>query len=96
MPAILLAIVVYAVCVVVFRGVSYDDVVMLPKGTTLARLLRMKPQQSAVPQEMAPQEEIPEEQAQPVERARQAVRPEKTDPFPGRVHPPAYAVNHEK
>ena len=23
-------------------------------------------------------------------------RPEKTDPFPGRVHPPAYAVNHEK
>jgi stage V sporulation protein B len=71
-PAILLAIVVYAVCVVVFRGVSYDDVVMLPKGTTLARLLRMKPQQSAVPQEMAPQEEIPEEQAQPVERVRQA------------------------
>ena len=43
LPAIGLAILVYAVCVVVFRGVSYDDVVMLPKGQTLARLLRMKP-----------------------------------------------------
>ena len=32
LPAILLAIVVYAACVVLFRGVSYDDVVMLPKG----------------------------------------------------------------
>ena len=71
-PAILLAIVVYAVCVVVFRGVSYDDVVMLPKGTTLARLLRMKPQQAAAPQEMAPQEEIPDEPSQPVERVQQA------------------------
>ena len=71
-PAILLAIVVYAVCVVVFRGISYDDVVMLPKGTTLARLLRMKPQQAAAPQEMAPQEEIPEEPSQTVERVQQA------------------------
>ena len=45
LPAIILAIVVYAVCVVLFRGVSYDDVVMLPKGQTLARLLRMKPEE---------------------------------------------------
>ena len=46
LPAIILAIVVYAVCVVLFRGVSYDDVVMLPKGQTLARLLRMKPEEA--------------------------------------------------
>ena len=45
---------------------------MLPKGTTLARLLRMKPQQAAAPQEMAPQEEIPEEPSQTVERVQQA------------------------
>ena len=32
LPAILLAIVVYAACVVLFKGVSYDDVAMLPKG----------------------------------------------------------------
>ena len=43
LPAILVAIVVYAVSVVFFKGVSYDDVAMLPKGTTLARLLHMKP-----------------------------------------------------
>ena len=47
LPAIILAIVVYAVCVVLFRGVSYDDVVMLPKGQTLARLLRMKPEEAS-------------------------------------------------
>lgn len=46
LPAIILAIVVYAACVVLFRGVSYDDVVMLPKGQTLARLLRMKPEEA--------------------------------------------------
>lgn len=42
LPAILLAVVVYAACVVVFRAVSYDDVAMLPKGETLARLLKVK------------------------------------------------------
>lgn len=45
-PAIFLAILVYAVCVVVFRGVDYDDVIMLPKGETLARLLHMKKKNS--------------------------------------------------
>lgn len=42
LPAILLAVCVYAVCIVLFRAVSYDDVVMLPKGEALARLLRVK------------------------------------------------------
>ncbi len=41
-PAILLAVVVYLVCIVVFRAVTYDDVVLLPKGETLARLLHVK------------------------------------------------------
>ena len=53
-PAILLAIVVYAVCVVLFKGVSYDDVVMLPKGQALARLFRMRPEE---PQRSLPVEE---------------------------------------
>lgn len=42
LPAILTAVVVYAVCVVLFRGVSYDDVAMLPKGEAIARKLRVK------------------------------------------------------
>ena len=68
LPAILLAIVVYAACVVLFKGVSYDDVAMLPKGESLARLLHMKPERAGrrtIPQEAAPAgEETPlEEQA---------------------------------
>ena len=68
LPAILLAIVVYAACVVLFKGVSYDDVAMLPKGESLARLLHMKPERAGrrtIPQEVAPAgEETPlEEQA---------------------------------
>ena len=31
-PAILLAVVVYGACAVLFRAVTYDDVVLLPKG----------------------------------------------------------------
>lgn len=42
LPAILLAVVVYAVSAVLCRAVTYDDVVMLPKGETLARLLHVK------------------------------------------------------
>ena len=42
LPAIVLAMVVYAVCVVLFRAVTYDDVVLLPKGETIARLLHIK------------------------------------------------------
>lgn len=58
-PAILLAIAVYAVCVVLFKGVSYDDVVMLPKGQALARLFRMRPEE--------PQRSLPVEgSAQPL------------------------------
>ena len=41
-PAILLAVVVYGACAVLFRAVTYDDVVLLPKGETLARLLRLQ------------------------------------------------------
>lgn len=41
-PAIVVAVVVYAVCVVAFRAVGYEDVCMLPKGEALARLLRVK------------------------------------------------------
>lgn len=46
-PAILVAILVYALCAVLFRGVGYEDVAALPKGHTLARLLRMKPEEPA-------------------------------------------------
>ena len=42
-PAIFLAVGVYALCVVAFRVVTYDDVAMLPKGEKLARLLRLRP-----------------------------------------------------
>ncbi|WP_322172530.1 putative polysaccharide biosynthesis protein [Acutalibacter caecimuris] len=42
LPAILVAVAVYAVGIVLFRAVSYDDVAMLPKGETLARLLHVK------------------------------------------------------
>ena len=67
LPAILVAIVVYAVCVVFFKGVSYDDVAMLPKGTTLARLLHMKPDhQPALRQEETSQvEKALEDQPEP-------------------------------
>lgn len=41
-PAILVAVAVYAVCVVAFKAVTYDDVVMLPKGEALARLLHVR------------------------------------------------------
>ena len=67
LPAILVAIVVYALCVVFFKGVSYDDVAMLPKGTTLARLLHMKPDhQPALRQEETSQvEEALDDQPEP-------------------------------
>lgn len=42
LPAIVVAVAVYAFCIVLFRAVTYDDVIMLPKGETLARLLRVK------------------------------------------------------
>ena len=42
-PAIFVAVGVYALCVVAFRVVTYDDVAMLPKGEKLARLLRLRP-----------------------------------------------------
>ncbi|MCI9224606.1 MAG: polysaccharide biosynthesis protein [Acutalibacter sp.] len=41
-PAIVIAVIVYALCAVLFRGVSYEDVCMLPKGETIARLLKVK------------------------------------------------------
>lgn len=67
LPAILVAIVVYALCVVFFKGVSYDDVAMLPKGTTLARLLHMKPDHQAAPrqEETSQVEEALEDQPEP-------------------------------
>lgn len=45
-PAILVAVVVYAFCVVLLKGVSYDDVSSLPKGETIARLMRLKKPES--------------------------------------------------
>lgn len=41
-PAIVVAVAVYAACVVLFRAVSYEDVCMLPKGEAIARLLKVK------------------------------------------------------
>lgn len=42
LAAIVVAVLVYAVCVVKTRAVAYEDIVLLPKGETLTRLLRMK------------------------------------------------------
>lgn len=42
LPAIVVAVAVYAGCVVVFKAVTYDDVAMLPKGERLARLLHVR------------------------------------------------------
>lgn len=41
-PAIAVALAVYALAIVLFRAVSYDDVAMLPKGEAIARLLHVK------------------------------------------------------
>ncbi len=41
-PAIAAAVIVYALCAVLFKGVTYEDVCMLPKGEAIARLLRVK------------------------------------------------------
>lgn len=41
-PAIVVAVFVYAAAVVLFRAVSYEDVCMLPKGEAIARLLKVK------------------------------------------------------
>lgn len=43
LPAIVLAVILYALCAVRLHAVTYDDITMLPKGETLARLLRVKP-----------------------------------------------------
>lgn len=42
LPAIVLAVLVYAAGVVLLHAVNYDDVVMLPKGETIARLLHIR------------------------------------------------------
>ena len=42
LPAIVVAVVVYGAAVVVFKAVTYDDVIMLPKGEALARLLHVR------------------------------------------------------
>ncbi len=42
LPAIAAAVLCYAVFIVLTKAVTYDDVVMLPKGETLARLLRLR------------------------------------------------------
>ena len=42
LPAILLAVLVYAVCAVKLRAVTYNLVLMLPKGELIARVLRLK------------------------------------------------------
>ncbi len=42
LPAVAIAVVVYAVCSVACRAVTYDEIVMLPKGAALARILHVK------------------------------------------------------
>lgn len=42
LPAIVVAVGAYAVCIVLFKAVTYDDVVMLPKGERLAGLLHVR------------------------------------------------------
>lgn len=46
LPAIIFAVAVYAVAIVVFKAVTYDDVIMLPKGELLCRLLHIKKPQN--------------------------------------------------
>lgn len=42
LPPIVLAVLVYAAGVVLLHAVNYDDVAMLPKGETIARLLHIR------------------------------------------------------
>lgn len=49
-PAILAAVAAYALCVVALKAVTYEDIILLPKGETLARLLRVK--KKAAPKHM--------------------------------------------
>ncbi len=67
LPAIAAAVAVYAVCVVLFRAVSYEDVAMLPKGEAIARLLRM-------------QKPKPEERRAEAGQSTLPVRTEQTNP----------------
>ncbi len=82
LPAILVAVVVYAVCVVAFKGVSYDDVVMLPKGNTLARLLHMQPDHQAAPrsEEALPAEGALEEQLEKLPQREELPSPRREAP----------------
>ena len=82
LPAILVAVVVYAVCVVAFKGVSYDDVVMLPKGNTLARLLHMQPDHQAAPrsEEALPAEGALEEQLEKLPQREELPPPRREAP----------------
>ena len=48
LAAIVVAVAVYAFCVVKTRAVVYEEVILLPKGETLARLLRMKKTETEV------------------------------------------------
>mgnify|MGYP007043248138 CR=1 FL=1 len=75
-PAILVAILVYALCAVLFRGVGYEDVAALPKGHTLARLLRMKPEEPPRRREAPlPAEELPLEKRFPAAQPQRKGRP---------------------
>ena len=45
LPALVLAVAIYAAGVVLLRAVTYDDVVLLPKGEAIARLLHIRKEQ---------------------------------------------------
>lgn len=94
LPAILVAVAVYAVCIVLFRAVSYEDVVMLPKGEAIARLLRMQKPQAA---EQAPRVEkaAREEQGSGPVRAERPVQTVQTAP-PAPVERPVRQSMHEE
>ncbi len=42
-PVIFIAILLYAVFCLLFKAVKYEDVVSMPKGRTIARILKLKP-----------------------------------------------------
>ena len=44
----MVAVAVYGFCAVKTRAVVYEEVILLPKGETLARLLRMKKTETEV------------------------------------------------
>ncbi len=82
LPAIAVAILVYAVCVVVFHGVSYDDVIMLPKGNSLVRLLHMSPPRETSRRRSSQPGNLEQNQPSPVPELETVPAPQQAEELP--------------